>query len=258
MGGSLWRGLAFAALASLTAAATPLSHAERATRAIANGGYAVSSATNACPHLTTDLLGWPAAKVRHCAYQVADSSLDHPRAAVVYLLDLDGTTLAHWIENACANVDADAETCFSAVLRAGAGNSGYMIPIAGNILEDMSGEGWKNYFFRNGMTASVRRDVNGHGDELALDDQETLSQNGAVLSIPSGMTRPWRTTPAEFSAHFPAEGAAEDLHTEAGRAHWLDRTKTELLAAIGGDHNRLLEAWVCGAAGQQITGAACK
>lgn len=230
--------------------------AENATRS----AYALRNSTNGCPAPAADMHGWPAALIRHCIYQEEDSGLGHPRVAVAYLLHVEASVLARWIETACALLPTDAERCFTRVLQAGRLNSGYQFPIAGNMLEDMEGDGsLKNYFFRNGMTTSFRRGVNGNDVELTLEDQEALAaaSDSEALSIPTGLTRFWRTRPADFAARFPDAGAPANTSGAENRLAWLTLVRTEMLAALEGDRNRLLEAWLC-ANSTALFGATCE
>jgi hypothetical protein len=216
--------------------------------------YAVAGATNDCPLLTTDLHGWPAARVRHCVYSLNDAGLGAPREAVAYILDVSPDRIARWIETACALVDTDAERCFTRVLETGRLNSSYMFVVAGNMLEDMyERRHYRNYIFRHGMTTSFRRGVNDRADVLELADQETLAAapDSAAIAVPSGSTRFWGTTPANFAARFPDAGAPPDS-TGANRAAWLALARTEMLAALESDRNRLLEAWLCAHAVQMF------
>lgn len=239
----------------IPASARHVTAAENAMRA----AYAVRNATNGCPTATADMHGWPASRIRHCIYEEDDRGLGHPRVAVAYLLNVEAATLARWIETACTLVPTDAEQCFTRVLQAGRMNSGYQFPIAGNMVEDMEGDGsLKNYFFRNGMTASFRAGVNGNGTELTLEDQETLATTAteSVLSVPTGLTRFWRTRPADFAARFPDAGAPPSSVGAENRAAWLALAQTEMLAALESDRNRLLEAWLCANA-TELFGATC-
>lgn len=239
----------------VAASAAHVAAVENAVRA----AYAIRSATNGCPFVESDLHGWPAARVRHCVYQQNDSGLGRPRVAVVYLLDVQPGEIARWIETACALVPADAEQCFARVLEEGRGNSGYMFPVAGNMIENMGGgRNFKNYIFRNGMTTSFRRHVNGGAEELSLEDQEALAAaaDAAAIAVPTGLTRFWRTLPADFAERFPGVGAPANVSTPANRAAWLDLARTEMLAALDSDRNRLLEAWLCAHAVEKF-GAPC-
>lgn len=239
----------------IPASSRHITAAENAMRA----AYAIRNATNGCPAATADMHGWPAARIRHCIYEEDDRGLGHPRVAVVYLLSIEAATLARWIETACALAPTNAEQCFTRVLQAGRMNSGYQFPIAGNMLEDMEGDGrLKNYFFRNGMTTSFRAGVNANGVELTLEDQEALAmaEDGAALSIPTGFTRFWRTLPADFAARFPDDGAPPNSAGAENRAAWLNLARTEMLAALDSDRNRLLEAWFC-AHSTELFGVEC-
>ena len=291
MGGNLWRKAALLAVASLVmfgasaaqpvGPATPASgvttpgrvpasqeHVVAATHALQNA-YAVTDSTNGvtapngtktCPSVATDMYNWPAARVVHCVYRERDDGVPGgQRTAVAYLLTIDAPTLARWIETACANVPVDAKRCFDTVLRDGAGNSGYMFAIAGNVIENMSDpHRFKNYFFRNGMTVSFNNFASGGDNVVTADDQEAIAQlpDSQIRSIPTGFTRPWRTTPGDFAWRFPSEGPPADLDTLASKRHWLARVQSEMLAALQSDHNRLLEAWLCAHAQAEL-GAAC-
>ena len=210
--------------------------------------YAITEATNGCPRLDTGLFGWPGALVRECVYAMRDTRLGHPRQAVAYLLDVRPETIALWIENACARLAEPQPRCLATVLHSGQANSGYMFAVSGNIVEDMEQpHEFKNFFFRNGMTTSFVRHLNGSEEELPLERQRTiaLQPNGEVLAIPSGMTRFWRTTPGQFAARFPDAGAPVGLRRPADRQLWLGLVQKEMLTALQTGRNRLLEAYLC-------------
>jgi hypothetical protein len=230
-----------------------------AVRKAQQSAYAITESTNGCPTLDADFLGWPKDIVRNCEYAKYDKVLAHKRAAVVYILDVKPEAIAQWIESVCALLSDARPKCFANILDRGRGNSGYMFAISGNIIEDMDGPGiFKNWLFRNGMTTSFKRGVNGYDTELAMAEQRELAMrpNDAVLSIPSGMTRFWRTELAQMRARFPDSGAPANVNGAANRAAWLGVVQKEMLGALDGD-NRLLEAWMCAnAAG--FFGTSCK
>jgi hypothetical protein len=114
------------------------------------------------------------------------------------------------------------------------------------MLEDMTPNPWQNFFFRNGMTVRMAGQPNGTTTQVPLDRQEALAQlpDTGIGRIPSGLTRFWRTRPEQFAAQFPAEGVPAKLDTPAKRQKWLDTARAEILAALNGSTNRLLETWV--------------
>jgi hypothetical protein len=233
-------------------------HAEDVRRA-QRSAYAIESATNGCPVLDADLLGWPGKLVRHCEYAMRDTTLGHPRAAVAYLLDVKPEVIAQWIEGACARLSVQQASCFATVLNSGRQNSGYMFAVSGNIIEDMDGPGqFKNFFFRNGMTVSFGQGLNGSAVELPIDRQRALalSPNDQIVGIPSGMTRFWRTRPAQFRDHFPDLGAPSGVSSAADRTLWLGIVQKEILAALRTGRNRLLEADLCANA-PSVFGVGC-
>ena len=93
----------------------------------------------------------------------------------------------------------------------------------------------------NGTTAQI---------PLACQKGLALVPNIDIVSIPTGITRFWRTTPAQFASRFPNEGIPQSLATTEARQKWLDITRSEFLEALTKPTNRLLEAWV---AAHQVT-----
>jgi hypothetical protein len=210
--------------------------------------YAITQSVNGCPKGTANLFGWPKERLRYCEYAVRDTALGHDRKAVVWLLDVQPERVAQWIENACTKVLPTDASCFDIVLKSGRNNSGYMFAVTGNVVEDMKIKGvFKNYFFRNGMTASVKRGVNDGSEELSLDAQLTLAMtvDEGILNVPSGRTRFWSTLPNQFASRFPTAGAPSDVVTKERRAQWLALVRQEMLTAVDSSSNRLLEAWLC-------------
>jgi hypothetical protein len=204
--------------------------------------YAIQEATNGCPVVGEDILGWPGAKVRKCIYQPLGSRL----TGLVYLLDVPPEVIARWIETTCASNMPNSASCFHTVLTCGRNNSGMMLAVSGNVMENMDGRTWKNYFFRNGMTVSIGGETDGSTNQVSLERQEALARmpDQEITSIPSGMTRFWRTRPKEFASRYPKEKVPVALNSPEMRQRWLDIARAELLAALDKPTNRLLDAWV--------------
>lgn len=204
-----------------------------------NSAYAITDATNGCPFVTTDILGWPSSKVRECIYKGGALK------GYVLLLDIKPETIAQWIETSCAEILPTSSQCFNRVLCFGQFNSGMMFPISGNMIEDMT-EGWRNWFFRNGMTVRMPGQQNKTAEQIPLDRQKELAfmANSEIVKIPTGLTRFWRTTPAQFAARFPNEGVPTSVATPQDRQRWLEVAQTEFLGALTKPKNRLLEAWL--------------
>lgn len=215
-----------------------------AVRNAQSSAYAISDSTNGCPLVGADMFGWPGTLVRKCIYQEGPNS--NRLSGLAYLLDVTPEAIARWIETSCAKQLPNAGACFATVLKCGRGNSGMMFAISGNILENMNPTTWKNYFFRNGMTVSIGGQKNGKATPIPLERQEELARmpDSAIESIPSGLTRYWRTLPKQFAARYPSEGAPIALNSPEARQKWLNIARAEFLAALGSPINRLLEAWV--------------
>ena len=224
--------IVFAAIFGGAQAATP-AHIEAVEKAL-DSAYAVGNATNGCPALGSDVLGWPANLVMDCQY--ASEGIE----GVAYLLKVKPVRIAGWIESACGDF-ADTKQCFVTVLECGRLNSGLMIAIGGNIVENGG-----SYFFRNGMTVRFTGQPTGSADPIELAEQRRLAAAGfdEIERVPSGLTRPWRTLPKQFATAFPNAGAPKTVTGKADREKWLRLAQTELLAAIDSDENRLLTAWV--------------
>lgn len=240
-------GFAVALLIALSAPTSAGAQTAAHVTAVKNAqtsAYAISDATNGCPLVGADMFGWPGTLVRKCIYAEGPSSKRLP--GLVYLLDVTPEAIARWIETACTNQLPNVSACFATVLKCGRSNSGMMFAVSGNILENMNPTTWKNYFFRNGMTVSMTGQPNGGTTAISLERQEELAQtpDSGIQTIPSGLTRFWRTLPKQFAARFPDAGAPVALNTPARRQKWLDLARAEFLAALGSPTNRLLEAWV--------------
>ena len=206
--------------------------------------YAIRDAPNGCQTPAADILGWPKSLLRECAYVVGPQG--QQRTAYVILVNVSAETIATWIETACAEVLPNVGTCFQRVLNCGQVNSGMMFPISGNLMEDMGGGPWRNWFFRNGMTVRMPNQPNGTESQISMDRQRELAlmADANIASIPSGLTRFWRTKPAQFAARFPGEGVPVNVTNSEKRQKWLNIARTEFLSALTKPNNRLLEAWV--------------
>ena len=218
------------------------SHIAAVTQA-QKSAYVITSATNGCPPPAADILGWPASLLRECVYVVEPQG--NRRTAYVILINVSAETIATWIETACAKVLPNESQCFQRVLNCGQATSGMMFPVSGNLMEDMDGP-WTNWFFRNGMTVRMPNQPNNTGSQIPMARQRELAlmPDANILRIPSGITRFWRTMPAQFAARFPGEGVPVNVTTSQNRQKWLNIVRTEFLAALTKPNNRLLEAWV--------------
>src|SRR5262245_4790297 len=236
---SLALGLFLMAPVSVASAQSPSAAHVAAVADAQKSAYAITDATNGCPFATADILGWPASLVRECIYQ------EDGLKGYVLLLDIKPEVIASWIETSCAQVLPGSTQCFKTVLRCGQNNSGMMLPISGNMMENMDGP-WKNWFFRNGMTVRMPNQPNNTPQQITLDRQKELAllANSEIVSIPSGMTRFWRTRPAQFAARFPNEPIPQNMNTPEKRQQWLNIAQAEILAGLTRPNNRLLEAWM--------------
>jgi hypothetical protein len=232
----------FAAFAAAGQTPTPAHVA--AVKTAQGAAYAITDATNGCPVVGTDMFGWPGGSIRKCIYKEGPAS--KPLTGLAYLLEVKPETIAAWIETSCAQLLPGTPGCFNTVLTCGRNNSGMMFAISGNILENMNPTTWKNYFFRNGMTVAIGGEKNGTTKQVPLTRQEDLATmpDTKIDSIPSGLTRYWRTLPKQFATRFPKEGAPTSLNSAQARQKWLDIARAEFLAALKSPTNRLLEAWM--------------
>ena len=78
--------------------------------------YAITDATNNCPHPATDILGWPSALVRECIYK-------GERKRVTPTCRRKPEIIATWIETPALSI-TDRGQCFERVLKCARGNSG--------------------------------------------------------------------------------------------------------------------------------------
>jgi len=136
--------LAFIALVSVKAFAQSSDHVN-AVRHAQRSAYAVTDATNSCPTVGADILGWPGSLVRKCVY--VEGVKPRQMTGVVFLVDVKPEIVARWIETTCSSELRNTSGCFNTVLKCGQENSGMMFPISGDVMENMDPKTWKNYFF---------------------------------------------------------------------------------------------------------------
>ncbi len=200
--------LALVGLVSQNTLAQNLEHVN-AVRHAQRSAYAITDAINGCPIIGTDVLGWPGSIVRKCVY--VEGPTQNQLTGIAFLIDVRPESIARWIETSCSSLLPSYSACFDTVLKCGQENSGMMFPISGNVMENMNPKTWKNYFFRNGMTVAIDGETNGSTIQIPIEKQEAFasSPDNAILSIPSGITRFWRTLRFEATPSFP-ERAAHD------------------------------------------------
>ena len=223
--------------ADISAAAAAVASAQKAA-------YVISNSTNGCPLASADLHGWPAARLRTCEY--AEGPTGSRLQGYAVLLAIEPETIARWIQTSCAEKLAGDAACFRTVLACGKSNSGMMFPVSGNVMENMGGGAFRNYFFRNGMTVRMKGQANATTVGIDLATQIRLANADAteIESIPTGLTRFWRTLPQQFASAMTGEAIPRGVKTTADGQRWLEIARTEMLAALGGPRNRLLDAWV--------------
>ena len=236
-----------ALLATARAEALPASlDADTAAVAAAqtSGDYARPETTHDCPGMEADFQGWPAKLLRACEYSVGSGP--GRRTAYVVLLKMEPRTIARWIETACRERLAGTAGCFSTALSCGLDNSGLLFPVSGNMMENMNHSPWRNYFFRNGMTVNMTGEANRTTAQIDLSRQRQLADAPmtAVASIPTGVTRLWRTLPRQFAALYPSAGTPRSVAAKPDQGRWLAFTQAETLASLDAPRNRLLDAWV--------------
>lgn len=196
-----------------------------------------ASATNGCPLVDGDFLGWPGSLVRRCEY--AQGEL----AAIAYVLDIEPARVAQWIETDCAENLPGVTACFDRYLGCGVQYSGMAFPVSGNVLEKKNGASFKNNFFRNGM--SIASPYNGKSDKIPLEEQDRLARapDAEITGLPTGAARYWRTLARHLAAKAMDIDVPSELNSADRRQRWLDVVKSETLKALGRPTNRLLNAW---------------
>jgi hypothetical protein len=244
-------------LVAVVAGYSPQAHGDdghvRQVKAAMKSAYARTESTSRCTTpVQNDLFEWPKDKIERCTYR--KGKLD----AVAYLLVIKPERIAQWIETACAEQMPRVSACFSTVLHCAHANSGMMFAISGNLLEDMGGRPFENYFFRNGMTVKIGGEENGTTGQIPMDRQEALAlmPNTSINDIPTGVTRLWRTLPKQYALRFSASSAPKDIHATGAPEAWLRIAREEMLAALDSPRNRLLDAYVA-AHPQSLRRGAC-
>jgi hypothetical protein len=229
-----------------------------AVRKAMKAAYIREDAVEPCKQADGDRFGWSKNLVLRCIYVQHDklpNGAKKDRKAVAEAIFPEPAVIARWIVSACALLKTKEPKCFAWAVAEGQGASGFQFAITGNVLEDFPKNGTqKNYFFRNGMTVSVEPGINQSEQDLPLDKQDKLANtpNADIVSIPSGKTRYWSTTPAMFRARFPNAGTPSNLATKERRLAWLEIARREFTTALGENRNQLLEAWLCASVKQKF------
>lgn len=199
------------------------------------------AATNGCPLVEEEFLGWPAKKVRRCEYKAGNLS------GVLYVLDVEPERMATWIESICAEKLPDLASCFSRTLACANETSGMSFPVSGFAIEQKGGAGFRNFLFRNGVLIGGPHNAN--PSQIPIEEQEKLARMSeaeiaAAFPIPSGSTRYWRTLPHQLAARVMGLDIPPQINTPERRLKWLETTRAEMVDALGKPSNRLLGAWV--------------
>lgn len=167
-------------LVSENALAQSLEHVTAVRHAL-RSAYAIADATNGCPVIGSDVLGWPGSIVRKCVY--VEGPTQNQLTGIAFLIDVKPESIARWIETSCASLLPGYSACFDTVLKCGRENSGMMFPISGNVMENMNPQTWKNYFFRNGMTVATDGETNGSTVQIRSKNKRLSRRRQTMLSF---------------------------------------------------------------------------
>ena len=117
----------FCVLASLSLDKGALAQSEEHVTAVAaqlKKSYVRVEATNGCPLVSEELLGWPRILSRIVfIWTILKGS--------VYVLNIAPGIIARWIETSCSKALPGSEACFAYVLACGKWNSSYIFPVSG-------------------------------------------------------------------------------------------------------------------------------
>lgn len=186
--------------------------------------------------------GLPAGSLRQCRYTVTschglsasnktsclkNREVQTPKTATVVLYEPGPERLAQWIIEACAQAGGNQPECIDLLYHEGQRASGWQIPIAGLVFEDM-GPRYVHYAyaFRDGVT--VRADAacswkNGQpdGERAPTQSEDTAcsSPQGTVVST-SDKIRPLSTTRADLLAWQPELASVIPQGRSNGQGGW--------------------------------------
>jgi hypothetical protein len=105
--------LALVGLVSDNTLAQSLEHVN-AVRHAQRSAYAITDATNGCPIISSDVLGWPGSRVRKCVY--VEGPTQNQLTGIAFLLDVRPESIASWIEASCASLLPGYSACFDALV----------------------------------------------------------------------------------------------------------------------------------------------
>lgn len=175
--------------------------------------------------VTDTLGGWENVKVSLYEYAVDSGK----KIAHVYMANADAEKLATWIITTCYILTKELDKKNTDFLINSIKNaSGGQFPVKGIVYENMDGNGYYPYIFKDGVTVFLKEITN---DDLSLINNDNIGRTGKYARIIS-------TTREQYNAKFPNK-------TIAGM-DWLNVVREEYISALSTDTNNLMIAWAAG------------
>lgn len=178
---------------------------------------------------TTDTLkGWEGVNVSLYKYAVRDK-IKGTLTAEVYMLNPDSKKLASWVISTCVITTGKLEKKNTdLIIQSVRSASGGQFPVLGIVYEDMDGQGFKAYFFKDGVTVFLKKnDV----IDISQINEENIKGTGKFARIIS-------TTREQYKAKY---GSADLAGT-----NWLTVVNQAYKQAINSNINTLFVAWANG------------
>ena len=158
------------------------------SKGILNGRYMEADINGQCAD--TSFSKWEGFPLKRCTYRQRDSIAPAGKTAVVIMLNPEKELLAKWLVASCVIVKGNTgiRSCAVKLAKAVIGASGSQFPVAGIVLEDMTGNNvQKAYTFRDGVTVKLQGGLEVGYTETFGESENNLAidPNTVVLSTAS-------------------------------------------------------------------------
>ena len=171
---------------------------------------------------TDTIRGWENVNVNLYEYSVGNGSI----TGRVYMANADAEKLAKWIITTSYSITKKLDKKNTDFLINSIRNaSGGQFPVKGIVYEDMDGNGYYPYIFKDGVTVFLKEKTE---NDLSLISDNNIQRTGKYARIIS-------TTREEYNARFPNKNTAG--------MEWLTVVREEYISALASDTNNLMIAW---------------
>ena len=188
--------------------------------------------------------GWEGYPVSLYEYYTGpDKVTGQPKKGLVYMLNPDADKLARWIINAVWDATGDVKTDdLEAVRKHIMWQSGAQFPVKGVVYEDMYGDGYYPYIFKDGVTVYMKdeehhKSADAHPGEELLQFYVNEMSNDDLKDYTGRYARIASTNRQMYYAAGGQENVGDDEHRDL---KWLDVVAHHYQEAWKSDRNFLI------------------